>query len=101
MGRRGGLSLQVEGTPRRRQPELCREALSSGLMVRWPGMGGAAWSWGPFPGCAHPLPSPPTTVNIITLAGCSMAGADPRRGTLSSCLEKKMSLEVSLGGRTP
>ena len=58
MGRRGGLSLQVEGTQRRRQPELCGEALFSGLMVRWPGMGGAAWSWGPFPGCAHPPPQP-------------------------------------------
>lgn len=58
MGRRGGLSLQVEGTPRMRQPELRGEALSSGLMVRWLGMGGAAWSWGPFPGCAHPCPQP-------------------------------------------
>lgn len=34
------------------------EALSSGLMVRRPGVGGATWSWGPFPGCAHPPPQP-------------------------------------------
>lgn len=61
-------------------------------------MGGLAWSWGPFPGCAHPLsPARSPLLTVITLAGCSVAGIDPLGRDLSGYLEEKMSLEVSLG----
>lgn len=51
--------------------------------------------------CPPPLPSPLTTVTIITLVGRFTAGADPRRGPRVVVSRRRRLWRCLFGGRPP